>query len=150
MLAVKSKPGQSSALRRHRDLDDSSLDADTPGAQIPAMSVYLRKWRLTLGFTLHELARKIGRHFSTIPKWELGINAVGMKELELLGAAYDVPAILLTLDPVDRQTIERMIRAHRILTLSDEKASDEWLRVGENMLPRKPDHEADVSPKRRK
>ena len=139
MLAASAKSGQHRSRRRSRILDDSSLDADTPGAQISAMSLYLRKWRLAFGFTLHELAGKIGRHFSTIQKWELGINAVGMEELELLGGAYEVPGILLTLDPVDRATIERMIRAHRILTQSDEKATDEWLRVGEQMLPKKSD-----------
>jgi transcriptional regulator with XRE-family HTH domain len=102
------------------------------------MSAYLKKWRVTLGFTLEEVAAKIGRHFTTIQKWETGINAVGMKDLELLGAAYGVPAIALTLDPVNRRTAEQLVRAHRILTQSTDQTVDEWLRFGETMLVRKP------------
>jgi len=101
------------------------------------MSAYLKKWRTTLGFTLEQVAGKIGRHFTTVQKWETGVNAVGMRELELLGKAYGVPAIALTLDPVDRKTAERLIRAHRILTQSTEATIDEWLRFGETMLARK-------------
>jgi len=101
------------------------------------MSAYLKKWRTTLGFTLEQVAAKIGRHFTTVQKWEKGVNAVGMRELELLGKAYGVPAIALTLDPVDRKTAERLIRAHRILTQSTEATIDEWLRFGETMLARK-------------
>jgi transcriptional regulator with XRE-family HTH domain len=48
------------------------------------MSAYLKKWRTTLGFTLEQVAAKIGRHFTTVQKWETGVNAVGMRELELL------------------------------------------------------------------
>jgi transcriptional regulator with XRE-family HTH domain len=51
------------------------------------MSAYLKKWRTTLGFTLEQVAAKIGRHFTTVQKWETGVNAVGMRELELLGTA---------------------------------------------------------------
>jgi hypothetical protein len=60
-----------------------------------------------------------------------------MRELELLGTAYGVPAIALTLDPVNRKTAEQLIRAHRILTQSEDSATESWLTFGETMLTRK-------------
>lgn len=137
MLDVQSKRGQAHDGRQRRHLDETALDRPPFRGQPRAMSAYLKKWRTTLGFTLEQVAAKIGRHFTTVQKWEKGVNAVGMRELELLGKAYGVPAIALTLDPVDRKTAERLIRAHRILTQSTEATIDEWLRFGETMLARK-------------
>jgi hypothetical protein len=61
-----------------------------------------------------------------------------MRELEMLGAVYGVPAIALTLDPVNRKIAEQMIRAHRVISQSEDQPVDEWLRFGETMLTRKP------------
>jgi transcriptional regulator with XRE-family HTH domain len=98
------------------------------------MSKHLRAWRKIFGFTLQEVAAKIGIHYSAIQKWETGVNAVGMPELELLGRAYDIPAFALTVDPVNRATADNLIRACRIVTQADARACDAWLTYGEQAL----------------
>ena len=137
MLDAQSNVGQMPSLWRRKELADMALDASQDDRQIPAMSVHLRKWRTLLNFTLEEVAARIGRHFTTVNKWETGVNAVGIKELELLGAAYDIPALVLMMDPIDRETIPRLILAYTLITNATPDALDHWLEYGNKTLPRK-------------
>jgi transcriptional regulator with XRE-family HTH domain len=133
MLDARTKEGQETVAYRERRVG-------APRRHATSLGQHLRKWRTVLGLTLDDVAVKIGRYFTAVQKWELGINKVSMKELELLGAAYGVPAIALTLDPVDRAHVDRLIRANRILENAPGDVADAWLLYGERKLrrPRKP------------
>jgi len=148
MIAAQSKSGQQDSLNQRISFDNTSLAGDVKAGHSRAMSVHLKKWRLLLGFTLAEVGAKVGKHFSAVGKWETGINAVGMKELELLGRAYGVPAILLTLDPGNRERMEFLMRAHSIIFASDPQNAEAWLSFGEKTIKATPPIDGATSKRR--
>lgn len=123
MLANTSKDRQSKPVSRHGALANGAPSVHAP-------QLHLKAWRLILGYTLEEAAARIGVHFTTIDKWERGINQVGMKALTLLGQAYDMPPLTLALDPGDAERATRLITASIIIHESDPVACDKWLQKG--------------------
>ena len=152
MLVTQAVTGQINKPERRSVHADTSLDAPAKPAKNLAMSKYLRAWRKHFVFTLKEVSAKIGIHWTAIQKWETGVNAVGMPELEMLGKAYDVPAFALTMNPSTPEVAENLIRVCKIVTqASDTRACNDWIEFGEKaLLGLRDDPESEIKPKRRK
>lgn len=116
------------------------------------MSQYLKKWRELLGFTLQDVSAKIGRHFTTIQKWESGKNAVGTRDLELLGKAYGIPPMALSFDPKDQRRVRQIMRTIELVTAADPELTDTWLKAFESAVQQGQRHaggDGDYEPSKR-
>jgi len=99
------------------------------------MPLYLREWRQAARLTLVQVADRIGQHFTAVQKWEVGVNAVDMRDLERLAAIYGIPPVAFFYHPEDREQAERLARAHKVLANVPADKAEKWLVTGEAFLP---------------
>jgi transcriptional regulator with XRE-family HTH domain len=103
------------------------------------MPLYLVEWRTAFGFTLDQISVRLGKHFTSVQKWEKSRTVVSNLDLERLADIYGVHPACLWFHPQDKKLAERLIAAHAILKKTSENAADRWLAVGEFLEPCKID-----------
>lgn len=95
------------------------------------MTLFLTEWRESAGLTLEQLGNKLGRHFTTVQKWEKGINGLDTRELERLAELYGVHPSALYFHPDDRAAADKLQKAFAILQKMDGDQANVWLQTGE-------------------
>jgi transcriptional regulator with XRE-family HTH domain len=77
------------------------------------VAVYLQDWRVRQGFTLKQAGDAVGRHLSSIQKWENGGTSPTLREVELLAQAYGIHPATFFFHP-DGTDIENEAKAIRM------------------------------------
>lgn len=77
----------------------------------------LRKYRVRAGLSIYDVEKRVGRHFSTISKYERGERRPNLDTLRELAGVYEVhPARLVTqVDDVQDMFPEEVVIAARLL-----------------------------------
>lgn len=97
------------------------------------MPLYLKEWRDAHGLTLVQLGSRLGKHFTTIQKWESGGNAVDTNDMQRLADVYGVHPAALFFHPNEKSAAERLQKAHQILSDMTEEQAEHWLKTGKMM-----------------
>lgn len=78
----------------------------------------LRAWRAHFGFTLEQVAERLGVSHSTVVRWETGENGVSDEVFAAIAAAYGITVAELSAPPADAgraRELHRLMEAMRRL-----------------------------------
>lgn len=106
---------------------DAAMPAKKPLREAPTT---LRKWRLFRGLTLEQVGNIVGVGPQAVHKWEVGKSPVDLDILKLLAQAYGTSPEALLMEPHQGSLVERMRRAHEVLTKLPADQAEQWLGVG--------------------
>lgn len=98
------------------------------------MQKNIKKWRERIGITQEALADYMGVSIPTVSRWETGVNAVNLRQLENIANCLHITVPQLLSDPDD---IEKYSDILRVAKNMDRETYDAWLNVGEVMKRKK-------------
>ena len=94
---------------------------------------HLRAWRQYRGLTQAAVAARLGMESSTISRWERGVLAPRMDDLERLAEAYRASVTALMAPPEQPDFLASLEHVQRIIGRMDADSLTHWLAVGEAM-----------------
>jgi len=94
---------------------------------------HLRAWRQYRGLTQAAVASRLAVKSSTISRWERGVLAPRMDDLERLAEAYRASVPALMAPPQQPDFLATLEHVQRIIGHLDADSLTHWLAVGEAM-----------------
>lgn len=77
--------------------------------------------------------------YNTVSGWETGSRRVKLDDLEKLAKLYGIHPAALLLAPEEGPKFEAMRRASHLAEQMGPSTAEDWLRMGERIVPKTPD-----------
>lgn len=98
-----------------------------------ATAAHLRAWRLFRGLTQATAAARLRVKPATLSRWERGVLAPRMDDIEVLAETYATTATALLSPPQQPDFLRTHDRIGRVVGRLDADSLEHWLAVGEAM-----------------